>query len=81
MTSSKDINIRVMQRKQRIVGHDNHRFAMKLLVMPDRCVAYGCNKADPENEIGLHKIPFFLETIVRNAAEDEEDGSTLYFAD
>ncbi|XP_015765440.1 PREDICTED: THAP domain-containing protein 1 A-like [Acropora digitifera] len=28
--------------------------------MPDRCVVYGCsNKADPENGIGLHKIPFF----------------------
>ena len=28
--------------------------------MPDRCVAYGCsNKADAENGIGLHKIPFF----------------------
>ena len=60
VTSSKDINIRVMQRKQRIVGHDNHRFEKKLLVMPDRCVVYDCNNtADPENEIGLHKIPVF----------------------
>lgn len=36
--------------------------------------------ADPENGIGLHKIPFF-ETIVKNAGEDERNGSTSYFAD
>ena len=60
VTSSKDINIRVKQRKQRIVGHYNRRFEKKLLVMPDRCVAYGfSNEADPENGIGPHKIPFF----------------------
>ena len=60
VTSSKDINIRVKLRKQRIVGDYNRRFEKKLLVMPDRCVAFGCsNKADPENGIGLHKIPFF----------------------
>ena len=52
VTSSKDINIRVKQRKQRIVGDYNRRFEKKL--------AYGCsNKADPENGIGLHKTPFF----------------------
>ena len=60
VTSSKDINIRVKLRKQRIVGDYNRRFEKKLLVMPDRCVAYGCsNKAEPENGIDLHKIPFF----------------------
>ena len=27
--------------------------------MPDRCVVYGCSEtANPENGIGLHKIPF-----------------------
>ena len=47
-------------RRQRIVGDYNRRFEKKLLDMPDRCVVYGCsNKADPENGIGLHKIPFF----------------------
>ena len=43
--------------------------------MPDRCVVYGCNEtAKPDNGIGLHKIPFFLVMIVRNALEDERDG-------
>ena len=60
VTSSKDINICVKLRKQRIVGDYHRRFEKKLLVMPDRCVVYGCsNKADPEKGIGLHKIPFF----------------------
>ena len=60
VTSSKDINIRVKLRKQRIAGDYNRRFEKKLLVMPDRCVVYGCsNKADPEKGIGLHKISFF----------------------
>ena len=60
VTSSTDINICVIQRKQRIVGHHNHRFEPKLLVMPDRCVVYGCNnKADPENGNGRQEVPFF----------------------
>ena len=70
MTSSKDINIRVTQRKQRIVGHDNPRFEKKLLVMPDRCVAYGCNnKADPKMELACIK---FRRLTVRLRCQKEQ---------
>ena len=71
-----------MQRKQRIVGHDNHRFEKKLLVMPDRCAAYGCNnKADPESGIEKkNRIPNSRRSGLPNYAENTTwGGGVLLF--
>ena len=65
-------------RKQRIVGDYNRRFE-KICLTAVWYTAVAI-KQTPKMELGCIRFRF-LETIVRNAAEDGRNGSTSYFAD